>query len=179
MNSVNIRPSLTKDDLEEKIIELCKLSGEENGNVRVFSSHCDKDGSRVYAMFDTTVAQKPVEGTKEVTFAVKDQSNLIRVSHRDIQDLNITIMQGKRELLKLETAILVLSDDKTKIINGSFLGITLGKEGEKDTLIAFNYPSFRPFGPSINVRHSDSYEELEECSSIFHLTESGDAEPIA
>ena len=68
MKSVSIKPILTMDEIKEMIIKLCKLSGEENGHVRVFVSNAGIEHSSIYALFDNTIAQKPVNGTKEVTF---------------------------------------------------------------------------------------------------------------
>lgn len=77
MKDVNITPPFSEEELEDIIIKLCQISGENNGFVKLWIS--DADPANFYAIFNKTVASKPLVGTSEWSFSktLLDQLNCI------------------------------------------------------------------------------------------------------
>jgi len=63
---------MSKEELLNQIILICKEAKEKNGHVRVFASLDGYENTVFRLMFDATLAVKPEDGVKEVTFTKKD-----------------------------------------------------------------------------------------------------------
>ena len=66
MKDVNITPPFSENELEDIIIKLWQISGEKNGFVKLWIS--DAEPAHFYAIFNRTIASKPLVGASEWTF---------------------------------------------------------------------------------------------------------------